>query len=50
MLRVIELLNVYREGVELLSGAPYGTVVLFEAGALVAAWQRATEELDRLEG
>ncbi len=50
MLRVIELLNVYRESVELLTGAPYGTVVLFEAGALVSAWQQATEELDRLEG
>lgn len=50
MLRVIEILNVYRESVEMLSGAAYGTVVLFDAGALVGAWQQATEELNRLEG
>lgn len=50
MLRVIELLNIYRESVELLSGAPYGTVVLFDAGQMVAAWRQATEELNRLEG
>ena len=50
MVRMIELLNVYREGVELLVGAPYGTVTLFDAGRRVSAWQAATEELTRLEG
>lgn len=49
MLRVIELLNVYRESVEALSGAPYGTILLFDVGRTVEAWQRATEELKRLE-
>ena len=50
MIRVIELVNVYRESVELLSGAPYGTVLLFDAGQMVNAWHQATEELNRLEG
>ena len=50
MIRVIELVNVYRESVELLSGAPYGTVLLFDAGEMVRAWLQATEELNRLEG
>lgn len=50
MIRVIELLNAYRESVEMLSGAAYGTVLLFDAGEMVSAWQQATEELNRLEG
>ena len=49
MLRMIELLNAYRESVELLVGAPYGSVALFDAGKMVSAWQAATEELNRLE-
>jgi len=49
MVRMIELLNAYRESAELLVGAPYGSVTLFEADRQVNAWQAATEELKRLE-
>ena len=41
MIRMLELLNTCRESVEKLVGAPYGTVVLFEIGRLMAAWQTA---------
>lgn len=49
VLRLIELLNVYRESAEQLSGAPYGSLLLFDAGRLVGAWQTAMAELKRLE-
>ena len=49
MIRVIDLLNAYREAVELLSGAPHGSVALFDPARMVGAWQSATEELERLE-
>ena len=41
MLKMLELLNTWREGAEKLIGAPYGTIVLFEVGKLVSAWQEA---------
>ena len=46
MLRMLELLNTWRESVERLAGAPYGTVVLFEVGQLVGAWQAAAAILN----
>ena len=49
MLPMIELLNTWREGVEKLVGAPYGTVVLFEAGKLIDDWQAAAALLDKEE-
>ena len=49
MIRVIELLNAYREGVELLVGAPYGSVTLFDPGSLLNDWEAAVAELKRLE-
>lgn len=49
MLRIVELLNAYRESVELLSGAPFGTVVLFDAVRMVSGWQQALEEVRRQE-
>ena len=49
MIRVIELLNTYRESVELLSGAPFGSVQLFDPARMVDTWQEVTEELKRLE-
>ena len=49
MLPMIELLNTWREGTERLVGAPYGTVVLFEAGKLIDAWQAAAAMLDKEE-
>ena len=49
MIRVIELLNTYRESVELLSGAPFGSVQLFDPARMVDHWQEVTEELKRLE-
>ena len=49
MLRLIELLNAWRESVEILAGAPYGSIRLFDPIQLVSAWQAATAELKRLE-
>ena len=49
MLPMIELLNTWREGVEKLVGAPYGTVVLFDAGKLIDAWQAAAATLNKEE-
>ena len=46
MIRMLELLNTWRESVERLAGAPYGTVVLFEVGQLVGAWQAAAAILN----
>ena len=39
MLKMLELLNAWREAVEDLVGAPFGSVVLFDAGKLVGVWQ-----------
>lgn len=49
MLRIIEMLNTYRESVETLAGAPYGSLELFDVSRLLRAWQAATAELKRLE-
>ena len=49
MLKLIELLNAWRESAETLAGAPYGSIQLFDPGQLVKAWQAATAELNRLE-
>lgn len=46
MIRMLELLNTWRESVERLAGALYGTVVLFEVGQLVGAWQAAAAILN----
>ena len=48
-LRLIELLNAWRDSAETLVGAPYGSLQLFDPGQLVEAWQAATAELKRLE-
>ena len=47
MLRLLELLNTWREAAERLVGAPYGTIVLFDVGRLVNAWQSAMDLLNR---
>ena len=49
MLRMLELLNAYRESVERLAGAPYGSVVLFEVTHLIAAYQTAAARLREQE-
>lgn len=49
MLRMLEMLNTWRDSVERLVGAPYGTVVLFEVGHLISAWQTATALLNKEE-
>lgn len=41
MIRMLELLNAWRDAAENLSGAPFGSIRLFEAGQLVSAWQAA---------
>ena len=50
LIRMLELLNTYRESVELLSGAPFNALTLFDAGRMVSACQAAVEELKLLEG
>ena len=45
----VELLNTYREGVELLCGAPFGTVLLLNVTQTVNTWREITEEYARLE-
>ena len=47
MLRLLELLNTWREAAERLVGAPYGTITLFDVGRLVGAWQAAMDILGR---
>lgn len=42
MLRMLELLYTWRESAEKLVGAPYGTLVLFDVGRLMSAWQAAS--------
>ena len=49
MIQVVELLNTYRESVELLCGAPFGSVELFDPARMVVTWREVTEELKRLE-
>lgn len=41
MIRMLELLNAWRDAAENLAGAPFGSIRLFEAGRLVNAWQAA---------
>ena len=40
-IRMLELLNAWREAAERLIGAPYGSVRLFDAAKLVADWRSA---------
>ena len=42
MIKILELLNTWRDSAERLAGAPYGTLTLFEVGALMEGWQAAT--------
>ena len=49
MFRLIERLNAYREAIELLAGAPFGSMTVFEPGRLAAAWQSALKRLSDLE-
>lgn len=39
MIRMLELLNAWRDAAENLVGAPFGSIRLFEASQLVRAWQ-----------
>ena len=41
MLRLLELLNTWRDSAERLIGAPYGSIALFDVGRLVNAWNTA---------
>ena len=49
MIRIIELLNTYRESVEMLCGAPYGSIRLFDPAQMLDTWHGVMEELGRLE-
>lgn len=49
VIRIIEMLNTYRECVETLTGAHCGTIVIFDPGEMVNALQAAAAELIRLE-
>jgi hypothetical protein len=46
MLSILELVNAGRDSAEKLVGAPYGTLVLFEVGQLIIAWQTAAALLN----
>ncbi len=47
MIRLLELLNTWREAAERLVGAPFGTITLFDVGHLVSAWQSAMDILGK---
>ena len=49
VLRVIELLNAYRDSAETLLGAPHGALSFFDVGRLLNAYRAATAEIQRLE-
>lgn len=46
---IMETLNAYRESVETLLGAPFGSLEIFDVGRLVANLRAAAAELTRLE-
>lgn len=46
---IMEMLNAYRESVENLLGAPFGTLEIFDVGHLVGSLRAAAAELIRLE-
>ena len=50
VLRMLELLNAYRDGAEILLDAPHGALNFFDVGKLITAWQAATAKITRLEG
>ena len=49
MLRLLELLNTWRDSAETLAGAPYGSLELFDITRLVNAWRAATDILNAQE-
>ena len=49
MLRMLEMLNTWREAVERLVSAPYGSIMLFDATRLVSAWQASAAILKERE-
>jgi len=49
MLRMLELLNTWRDSAETLIGAPFGSIQLFDAARLVSAWQVAAGVLRQQE-
>ena len=50
LLEIMDLLDAGRDSIELLLGAPYGSVTLFEPAGLISAYRAAAEELMRIEG
>ncbi|MBR6766480.1 MAG: TetR/AcrR family transcriptional regulator [Clostridia bacterium] len=46
---IMEMLNAYRESVETLLGAPFGTLNIFDVGRMVSNLRAAAAELVRLE-
>ena len=46
---IMEMLHAYRESVETLLGAPFGTLEIFDVGHLVGSLRAAAAELIRLE-
>ena len=46
---VMEMLSTYRESVETLLGAPFGTLEIFDVGRMTASLRAAAAELIRLE-
>lgn len=46
MLRLLELLNAWRDSAESLIGAPFGSLQLFDAGQMIGAWQATVAALN----
>lgn len=49
LIGIMEMLNVYRDSVETLLGAPYSTLEIFDTDRLLNAFREAAAELIRLE-
>ena len=50
VIEIMELLDAYRESVEMLSGAEFGKVVLFDLEHLMEAFRQTAEQLNLLKG
>jgi AcrR family transcriptional regulator len=48
-LEVLEMLNAYRESIELLVNAPYGSIVLFDVADMVSAVKRVVNSMESAE-
>ena len=50
VIEIMELLDTYRESVEMLSGAEFGKIALFDLEQLTEAFRLTAEQLNLLKG